>query len=148
MFIQQKKYQITVNYVKKLEEMIHDAKFDYINSSINSKNFPIDGKGIKKFTLQVIHFESNINTDNVIAFIHNKNKVLARIEHLISLATEYPYLQQSGFPIIALGSVWERTSKEHVVPVLRGNDNPPDRNMHLLRTENKWNSNEYICIII
>lgn len=138
-------YPITVDYTKTLESMIEDAQFDYMNSGINSDHFPVHGEGNQRRELVLFSYPDNKTTGEILDDIQENGYQPAKIEDLVVFATQYPDMQRSGNPIIALGTVWERAEKEHVVPVLRGGDN--DRNMHLLRTANKWNSSERFAAI-
>lgn len=138
-------YQIEIDYSKSLDRMILEANFDYLNSQITADHFHIQGVGIQFVNLLLVKIENPSSTVDVLNLIKNLDLAPAKIEQLVAFATQYPDLQKSGYPIVALGTKWQRSENEIVVPVLRGGEN--DRNMHLLRTANRWNPSELFAAI-
>lgn len=138
-------FPIEVNYSKSLDEMISEANFDYLNSQITAEHFPIQGNDIQLVNLRLVKIENPSSTATVLNLIKNLNLTPAKIEQLVAFATQYPDFQKTGYPIVALGTQWQRSENEIVVPVLRGGEN--DRNMHLLRTANRWNPSEIFAAI-
>lgn len=131
---------VTVDYSKSLEEMINEAQFDYLNSGISGEHFKVKGEGSVNKAIVLFQFTVPKTTEEIVEFIQAQGYEPSGIEDLIALATEYPDEQKTGYPIIELGTIWKRAEKEEVVAVLRGGNN--DRNMHLLRTANKWSPSE------
>lgn len=133
-------YPLEVDYSQTFGQMLDSAGFDYINSGITADHFPLTGNSLLLVELVIFQYPSPINTDDVIQDIVSAGYHPAKIEDLLAFAVRYPDEQRRGSPIIGLGSIWKRAESEQVVPVLRGGDN--DRNMHLLRINNKWNPSE------
>lgn len=136
----EKLYALRVDYSKTLEQMIAEARFDYVNSGISSEHFLINGEGIQEKIAEIVLFPGMMTTAEVVYDIRRRGLLPAGIEDLVAFASEYPDFQRIGNPVIALGTSWKRAEGEEVVPVLRGGEK--DRNMHLLRTVNNWNPSE------
>lgn len=138
-------FEVTVDYSKSLEQMIEEARFDYLNSGITEEHFPKNGTGITKISLRLFQFPTPKSTDEIIEYIQVQGYKPAKIEELVRFATQHPDIQRSGYPVVGLGTIWKRAEKEEVVPVLRGGSD--DRNMHLLRTANTWNPSERFAAV-
>lgn len=145
MSVSKETYHVEVDYSKTLEQMIEEAQFDYINSGITSEHFHVNGEGRTVGKMVLFSYPDNRNTEDIIDDIRARGYRPAKIEELVALATKYPTLQQKGNPIIGFGTMWSRAENERVVPVLRGGDQ--DRNMHLLRINNKWNPSELFAAV-
>lgn len=136
-------YPLEIDYSQTFDQMLEAAAFDYINSGITAEHFPFSGSGLQKVELVLFHYPTFMNTDDILRDIESAGYHPARIEDLLSFAIKYPDEQRHGNPIIGLGSIWRRAELEQVVPILRGGDK--DRNMHLLRINNKWNPCEFFA---
>ena len=112
--------KLTVDYSKTVEQAVADGKYDYKNSDITVKNFPISPAMIgKKVDIagRLFHFDRNISSEDVIKEMDKENCRPAVLMEALALAAAHPELQRE-FPIIALGSVWRISSGGRQVPCL------------------------------
>lgn len=110
-------YSIMVDYSQSLAKMVKAGNYDWVNSDINSKHFPLKGKGKHKLEAVLFHFNRSIESDEAIAEMNKQDYHPATIEELLALGKKYPDLQKE-FPIIALGSVWRGPGGGRSVPCL------------------------------
>ena len=54
---------ISVDYGHTLEEMIAAGRYDWVNSDITAKRFPISGVGVMQFETKLFHFGHDISSD-------------------------------------------------------------------------------------
>ena len=91
-----------------LEEMIEAGKYDWVNSDITAKRFPIKSKGADEWEFKMFHFDRNISSENAIAGIQADDVANpwqpAGIEHLLTYGKNNPE-EQRKYPIVGLGSV-------------------------------------------
>ena len=113
-------YDIVVNYNRSLADMIKACKYNWVNNDINSKHFPLKGKGKHELSAALFYLDRYIESDDVITEMDKQGYRPATIEELLALDEKYPDLQKE-FLIIALGSVWRRPSGDRDVPCLRWN---------------------------
>ena len=83
----------------KLTELLKQFKFDYINSDITNEKFTLESDGLEP--TELVHFDKNMSTDEILKDLDSRGLVPARIEHLIQYA-----IQNSEYTefIVALGS--------------------------------------------
>lgn len=98
-------YDIVVNCNRSRAEMIKAGKYDWTNDDINEKNFPFEGKGERKESIILFHFNKTMQSDDVIVEIDKEGYRPANADEILALGEKHPSLQRE-FPIIALGSVW------------------------------------------
>lgn len=99
---------LNIDYTKTVEQAIADGDYDYKNSDINAKNFPVSPEMIGKkadVSAKLFHFNRNISSEDVISEMDNAGYRSATLMELLTLGILFPELQRQ-FPIIALGSVW------------------------------------------
>lgn len=117
-------FQLTVDYSQSLEQMIAAGRYDWKNSDITAKRFPITGKGAMEFEARYFHFNRDISSENAIKEIEAADTAnpwsAAKIEHVLSHGKTFPE-EQRKFPIIGLGSVAEVDGRRRV-PYLDGGD--------------------------
>jgi hypothetical protein len=101
---------VSVDYAKKLPDMIAAGRFDWANSDITPKRFPIKGTGVVEWETKVFHFNRYISSDDAVTAIKADDKQNpwepAPIEALLAYAAKHPD-EQRQYPIIGLGSVAE-----------------------------------------
>lgn len=112
-------YPIKVNYAYNLEKMLRMGEYDWVNSSLNSTNFSINGYGAEGVTIELIPLEYPIDSDKEIRRLGIFGFRPANLAELLALGAQYPRLQMQ-FPIVALGSAWKTPSGHMAVPVLWG----------------------------
>lgn len=99
-------FRLAVDYSQSLEQMIATGRYDWTNSDITAKRFPITGKGIMEFEARYFRFNRNISSEKAIEAMAEEGWEPAKIEHLLCFGEKYPD-EQRKFPIVALGSVAE-----------------------------------------
>lgn len=99
---------LSVDYSRSLEQMVAAGQYDWTNSDITAKRFPVQGEGIEQFEVKLFHFDrttqSQDNVDAIRADDPANPWEPGKIEHLLSFGKKYPE-EQRKYPIIALGSV-------------------------------------------
>lgn len=99
----------------KLESLIKKLKLQFVNSDINSTNFPDDGRLLKDF--KVFHFDRLISSDGAIAEMKKENYEPANLRELLSWGVKN---WDGKEYVIALGSVWRDPHGYRGVPCLGG----------------------------
>lgn len=103
-------FRLTVDYSQSLEAMIVAGQYDWRNSDITAKRFPMMGNGVVEFEARYFHFNRDISSENAIKEIESADTAnpwsAAKIEHVLSHGKTFPE-EQRKFPIIGLGSVAE-----------------------------------------
>jgi len=94
-------FRLTVDYGQSLEQMIAAGHYDWVNSDITAKRFPIEGKGVVEFEGRYFHFNRGISSENAIKEIEAASWKPAKIEHVLSHGKTSPE-EQHKFPIIGL----------------------------------------------
>lgn len=98
---------ITVDYGLTLEQMIAAAHYDWKNSDITTKRFPITGSGTVTLEARLFHFNRLISSEEVVKLILSADQTnpwqAAKIEHELAYGATYPE-EQRQFLIVALGS--------------------------------------------
>ena len=113
-------FTITVNYSQSLAEMIKAGKYDWTNSDITEKHFPVKGGGVVERMLTIHHYNRAMESKEVIAALEAIGKEPVPVEDLLAFGAKYPEEQQK-YPIIALGSV-ARVRGSRDVPYLGRRD--------------------------
>lgn len=129
-------FRLTVDYGQSLEQMIATGQYDWKNSDITAKRFPIDGKGIVELEARYFHFDRNISSEDVIEEMKKAGFEPAKIEHVLSHGKTFPE-EQRKFPIIGLGSV-ARVDVYRYVPVLY--EDGSSRSLYLYCFDDDWDA--------
>ncbi len=98
--------KITVDYTQTLQEMIEKGKYDWVNSNIIQKNFPIRGEGKEEVRIKLFHFDCVISSRDAIAEMDRQGFRPATLPELLALGAVKPELQKEFF-IVAFGSRWQ-----------------------------------------
>lgn len=112
--------RITVDYSLSLEQMIALGQYDSKNDDITAERFPVKGEGKKEVVVELVKYEENMSSDEVLADLDSKGLRPATHEELLAFGTAFPELQRK-FPIVALGSVAEVYGLRYVL-YLDGDD--------------------------
>jgi hypothetical protein len=128
-------YPITINYDLRLERMIEDGHYDWKNSDIKAKNFPVDGKGTSAVNIELVHFNRTMHSDEVLAELDKMGLRPATLPELLAFGAKYPEKQRE-FPIVALGSVWRYLDGHRFVACLCGGGS--ERYLDLIWLECRW----------
>lgn len=126
---------------KGIDELVKQGNYDWVNDSINDRNFKADEMHQTEIFLK--HFEQNMSAEAVLKALDADGLRPATMSELLEFGIRYPELQRQ-FPIVALGSVWqyisgkpfEWGSKRHVGYLFSGVD---ERKLGLRRLDVDWN---------
>ncbi len=112
-------FNLSVDYSRTLAEMINAGNYDWADSAITAKDFPLPAElsGQKTAVSKLFHFNRDISSDKAIAEMGKAGYRPATLSELLALGAKYPELQRQ-FPIIALSSVWHGAFGGRRVPYL------------------------------
>lgn len=113
-----KTLRIVVDYSLSLEQMITAGKYDWSNSDITAKRFPLKGSGKVELEPKLFYFGRDMSSDNVIAEMDKEGFRPCTIEELLAIGEQHPELQRK-FPLVALGSVAEFNGSRNVACLIR-----------------------------
>lgn len=130
-------FTITIDYTRSLEDMIAAGHYDWKNTDITSKNFPITGTGQAEVKLHLVHLNREATTAEVAARLDSLGFQSASIEHLLAFGEKYPDKQRE-FPIVALGSVWVSGYGDRYSPCLNGSGAERDLGLFWLDPDDRW----------
>lgn len=104
-------FPVTVDYTQPLAEMIKAGKYDWFNSGITEKHFPVakvpTGLPTKaEINMELVHFNRTIRSKDAIAELKKQGLRPATLPELLAFGSTYPDKQRE-FLIVALGSVWQ-----------------------------------------
>ncbi len=111
---------LTIDYSLSLKEMIKAGNYHRSHHDITEKNFPLDAGLLgKKVTVpaKLFHFNKIIKSKNVISKMKKKLYRPATLPELLTLV-KLRDESEKRFPIVALGSIWNRSDNNRFVPVL------------------------------
>ena len=110
---------IDVNYDETLEQMIANGRFDWTNSNITAKRFPVEGSGTKRFVPKLFTFGRSVSSQTAIDLMAEDDFHPARHEHGLAYGAKFPDAQRKQ-PIALLGSSAEVDGTRDVVYLGRG----------------------------
>jgi hypothetical protein len=110
-------YTIAVDYGMKVEDAVKLGKYDWVNDDVTQKNFPTKGKGKTELTLELVHFDRNISSEEALKELDRMGYRPAELMELLAFGEKYPEIQRE-FPIVALASVWQGPRGSRSVPCL------------------------------
>lgn len=122
-------FRVAVDYSMSLDEMIAAGHYDWMNSDITAKHFPVSGGGQREVELELVHLNREASTAYVLEELERRGLRPAKIAELLALGANHPELQKQ-FPIIAFGSVWRDPSGLHYLPFLRGRSDERDLDLY------------------
>ena len=112
---------------KSLKNLIEDANFDYVNPDILNQ-FGNEKPILGKINCRVFHFGKPTVSAEVEKSIYDEGYEPASIFELIGFAIELPKFQCST-PVVALGSKWQHSKEDFMVPALWGGTNSRELNL-------------------
>ena len=115
-------FPILVDYTHSLAQMIAAGKYDSVNSNITDKHPPppsiLAGLPIKaELKLELVPFNRTISSNDAIQELKQRGLRPATPPELLAFGATYPE-EQRKYPIVALGSVWQRWDGYRFVPYL------------------------------
>lgn len=110
-------YAVTVDYGKSVEEMVKLGLYDWSNHDITSEHFPAKWTGQTDLAIELVHFNRYIGTNDALKELNRMGYRPAELHELLAFGEKYPDVQRE-FPVVALGSVWQRPYGYRYVPCL------------------------------
>jgi hypothetical protein len=116
----EKEFNLSVDYSRTVQEMINAGNYDWTNSDITAKHFPLpkehNGKKVP-VSSKLFHFNRAISSEDATSEMDKAGYRPATLAELLALGEAHPELQKE-FPIVALGSVWRDADGNRFVPSL------------------------------
>ncbi len=118
-------FTLEIDYTKTKSQMIEVGNYGHVDDFLQG-NDPVEGciagTGIVSVNLELVHFNRVISTSDALKELKERGLTLAGLEHLLAFGAKHPNLQKE-FPVVALGSVWQRPSgSRHVACLYRWSD--------------------------
>jgi hypothetical protein len=95
----------------------------------------VSGNGKAERTLELVHFNRVMTTDQALEELDKQDFRLATIEELLAFGATYPELQRE-FPIVELGSAWRDQHGMRRVAYLHREGSR--RTLHLYGIKSDW----------
>ncbi len=95
---------LPIDYRMSLQQMIAAGNYDWVNGDITTQRFPHAQDGQTEITVELIHFDRTISSEDAIDELRHRGLRPATIAELLAYGARFPE-EQRKFPIIALGSV-------------------------------------------
>ena len=117
--------RLFVDYTQPLRHLIDDNHFDYVNSDITEKHFPINKRSNDKVEMKVFSTEElvgktkTVTSEEVERALDQKGYRTAELPEALAYAKANPD-EQRKYPIVILGSVWRLWYGDRGVPYLWG----------------------------
>jgi hypothetical protein len=92
-----------VDFGHSLENMIAAGRYDWTNSDITAKKFPVIGNGKKKFRNRLFHFNHGTSSEDAVATMERESFAPATHVHGLAFGAAFPN-EQRMYPIACLGS--------------------------------------------
>lgn len=136
-FVKALVYKVIVDYDRSVEEAIKAGKYDRINYEITSKNFPSNRKGTVETEIILFHPNRYILYKEVICELGKSEFRPAELPELLAFGATYPDVQRK-FPVVALGSIWQRPHSCGNVPCLYSHYHSITRTLSLRWFNDGW----------
>ena len=120
---------VRVNYDLSVEKAVKAGKYYWKDDDITDKNFPPKRSGSAEIDIQLVNFNKNMSSEDVLKELDKMGLRPAELPELLVLGTKYPN-EQKRYPIIALGSVWRDLDGDCYVPFLFGGGS--ERELYLI----------------
>ncbi|MBI3589296.1 MAG: hypothetical protein HY093_02685 [Candidatus Liptonbacteria bacterium] len=114
-------YTLSINYDRSVADGIAAGKYDWVNSDITQDHFPSKRNDTAEVGVQLVHFERDMTTDDVLCELDKLGLRPAELPELLALGEKHPDLQRE-FPVVALGSRWLHSHGRWLVPALARHD--------------------------
>jgi len=129
-------YPLSVDYGRSVEDGVRAGRYDWVNPNITSHNFPTKRRGRAEVVLELICFDREISSYEVLFEIDKRGYRPANLQELLAFGEKYPEVQRE-FPVVALDSVWQDRGGDLYAPCL-GNDLGKERDLSL-----KWIAKDF-----
>jgi hypothetical protein len=109
------------------DDLLANAGFDYMNPDVVS-HFDFKTELDQSFELKTFLFDTPTDSSSIIRHLDREGYKAAEFMHLVKFAILFPDFQRT-VPVIALGSIWQRTGKDGMVPALWGGESSRELNI-------------------
>lgn len=137
-------YRVTVDYAKSLKAMIEVGHYDYVDSDITEKHFPVVGSGAVEMDIELIRFNDMISTTEGFRDLYRRGYRGAKTEELLALGASQPDLQRK-IRIIAPDARRGKLNGEVVCLCLTSNGSR--RTVVESDLANSWGIGEYVAVV-
>ncbi len=127
-------FPVTVDCRQSLQAMIQAGRYDWVNSDITEKHFPVT-RGSQDVSVELVHFDREMTSDDVLAELDRRGLRPATLPELLAFGAKYPEKQRE-FPIVALASAWRHWLGGRSVPFL--SRNAEERDLGLSWLDSRW----------
>ncbi len=127
-------FPVTVDYRWSLDAMIKAGRYDWVNSDITAKHFPVK-PGPTEVSIELVYFDRAMTSDDVLAELARRGLWPATLPELLAFGAKYPEKQRE-FSIVALASVWRRWYGHRSAPCLWWD--APERVLDLGWLDGRW----------
>ena len=110
-------FPVLVNYNLSVEEAIDAGRFQAVNASITSKNFPSSRSGQADVEIALVRFDQRMSSEEVLRQLDEEGLRAAELPELLAFGAKYPDIQRQ-FSVVGLGSVWKDRKGSRNVPCL------------------------------
>ncbi len=128
-------FVIEVDYDQPLNEAIKVGEYDEMSDNIMEKNFPSTQKGKQIVTMELVHFNRYIESEDAVKEMDKMGLRPATARELLAFGAKNHELQRE-FPIIGLGSVVQGLGGRRHVLALHGSSN--GRYLYLYPWSGAW----------
>lgn len=128
-------YHVVVDYSQSLADMIAACHCYWVNDDITQNHFPILGEGKIENYLVLVHLNRFASTEEVLKELDGRGLRAVTIVELLAFGAKFPDKQRE-FPIISLGSVWQRQDGHRLVAYLH--ERSSMRGLYLYDFEDHW----------
>lgn len=137
----QQEFDLTIDYDSNLKDLVTKGKYGYVDSDINSKNFPQpkDRKGKVNRKAILVCLRDDASTHEVEAVLAQLNLVSGNLQELLSFGATYPD-EQRKYLIAAFGSSWCGSGGYACVPGLWHGFVGDGRGLYLGGRDRRWYS--------
>ena len=116
-------YLLSVDYGRSVKDGVKAGRYEgNINPDIVfAANFPTEREGTAEVEMELIHFDRDISTEEVLRELDRMGYRPADIYELLALGEKYRGVQL-GVTVVALGSVWFDGKADYVPFISFGNE--------------------------
>ncbi len=129
--------RIFVDYTRPLADLIKAPGFDWVNSDITEKHFPITNRPNGDVEMKIFHFNRDMGSDEAIREMEKRGYRPAELPEALAYAKANPD-EQRKYPILILGSVWRHWDGRRDFPYLW--DGGSGRRLSLDWFDDEWRS--------
>jgi hypothetical protein len=111
-------YEITVDYSRRLDEMILAGRYDFVSNDIMCGRFCLAGRGKQTSEAHLVHFDRGTIEKDMQVCLRRLGLRHGAIEEVLAFGELYPDVQRE-FPTIGLASIF-KTHGLFCAPCIQG----------------------------